>query len=115
VTSYRDDLLRAAGADWAGDPELPADYQQQLPNTDRVVSQAATRGGRRVKRRYHGTTKNSAWLKRRLAALNLRTLLGRGLARLNRHDADPRRPGCGLQAACDRTRLARHQGAAMSE
>jgi hypothetical protein len=79
----RDDLLRAARADWAGDPELRADYQQQRPNIERVVSQFASRGGRRVRLRYRGTTKNNAWLKRRTAALNLRTLLGRGLTRLN--------------------------------
>ena len=78
-----DDLLRAARADWAGDPQLRADYQQQRPNVERVVSQVANRGGRRITLRYRGTTKNDAWLKRRTAALNLRTLLGRGLDRVN--------------------------------
>ena len=53
------------------------------PNIERTVAQVATRGGRRIKLRYRGTVKNNAWLKRRTAALNLRTLLGRGLARVN--------------------------------
>ena len=36
-----------------------------------------------IKLRYRGSAKNNAWLKRRTAALSLRTLLGRGLARVN--------------------------------
>jgi Transposase DDE domain len=79
----RDDLLRAARADWAADPALREDYRQQRPNVERTVAQVATRGGRRVKLRYRGTTKNNAWLKRRTGALNLRTLVGRGLTRVN--------------------------------
>jgi hypothetical protein len=38
-----------------------------------------TRGNRRVP--YRGVTKNNAWLKRRVAALNLRRLLALGLHR----------------------------------
>ena len=79
----RDDLLRAARADWAADPDLREDYRQHRPNVERTVAQVATRGGRRIKLRYRGTVNNNAWLKRRTAALNLRTLLGRGLARVN--------------------------------
>jgi hypothetical protein len=79
----RDDLLRAARADWAADPDLREDYRRHRPNIERTVAQVATRGGRRIKLRYRGTVKNNAWLKRRTAALNLRTLLGRGLARVN--------------------------------
>jgi hypothetical protein len=79
----RDDLLRAARADWAADPNLREDYRQHRPNIERTVAQVATRGGRRIKLRYHGTVKNNAWLKRRTAALNLRTLLGDRLARVN--------------------------------
>jgi hypothetical protein len=45
------------------------------------VRQLASRGGRRLKRRYRGTVKNNAWLTRRTAARNLRNLLGRGLTR----------------------------------
>jgi hypothetical protein len=48
---------------------------------ERVISQVASRGGRRLKLRYRGTATNNAWLKRRTAALNLRNLIGRGLTR----------------------------------
>ena len=77
----RDDLLRAARRDWATDPELREKYRMNRPNVERVVSQIASRGGRRLKLRYRGTVKNHAWLTRRTAGLNLRNLLGRGLTR----------------------------------
>jgi hypothetical protein len=48
---------------------------------ERVISQVASRGRRRLKLRYLGVTRNNAWLKHRTAALNLRSLIGRGLAR----------------------------------
>ena len=51
------------------------------PHVERVIAQVATWRGRRLKLRYRGTARNHAWLKRRTAAVNLRTLLGRGLAR----------------------------------
>jgi hypothetical protein len=76
----RDDLLRRARRDWAADPTLPERYRQHRPNVERVISQVASRGGRRVKLRYRGTGPNNAWLKRRTAALNLRNLIGRGLS-----------------------------------
>ena len=79
VLHPRDDLLRAARADWAADPGLREDYMAQRPNVERAVAQVATCRGRRVKLRYRGTAKNHAWLKRRTAALNLRNLLGKGL------------------------------------
>ena len=41
--------------------------------------------GRRLRLRYRGVARNHAWLKRRTAALNLRNLIGKGLAR--RHGA----------------------------
>ena len=85
VLHEHDDLLRAARADWAADPDLREDYRQHRPNVERAVSQVATRGGRRLKLRYRGTVKNNAWLKRRTAALNLRNLIGRGLTRIERH------------------------------
>jgi Transposase domain (DUF772)/Transposase DDE domain len=78
----RDELLRQARRDWADDPELVETYRAFRPNIERVVSQIASRGGRRLKLRYRGTTKNHAWLKRRTAALNLRNLVGRGLTRM---------------------------------
>ena len=41
----RDDLLRAARADWAADPDLRADYRHYRPNIERTVAQVATQGG----------------------------------------------------------------------
>ena len=76
-----DALLRQARRDWAADPGLRDDYRRHRPNVERVISQLASRGGRRLKLRYLGTANNNAWLKRRTAALNLRNLIGRGLIR----------------------------------
>jgi len=81
VLHERDDLLRAARADWAADTGLRQDYMAHRPNVERAVAQVATVRGRRLKLRYRGTAKNHAWLKRRTAALNLRNLIGRGLTR----------------------------------
>jgi Transposase domain (DUF772)/Transposase DDE domain len=81
VLHRRDDLLRAARADWAADTGLRKDYTAWRPNVERAVAQVATWRGRRLKLRYRGVTGNHAWLKRRTAALNLRNLIGRGLAR----------------------------------
>ena len=75
----RDALLRAARRDWAARPGLREDYKKYRPSVERVISQIASRGGRRLKLRYLGTARNNAWLKNRTAALNLRNLLGRGL------------------------------------
>jgi hypothetical protein len=50
------------------------------PNIERAIAQVATWRGRRLKLRYRGQARNHAWLKRRTAAVNLRNLLGRGLA-----------------------------------
>jgi hypothetical protein len=74
-----DAILRAARATWAAQPALREDYRKYRPNVERVISQIASRGGRRIKLRYLGTAKNNAWLKNRTAALNLRNLTGRGL------------------------------------
>jgi hypothetical protein len=76
-----DAILRAARATWAAQPSLRAGYRKHRPNVERVISQVASRGGRRLKLRYLGTTRNNAWLKHRTAALNLRNLISRGLAR----------------------------------
>jgi hypothetical protein len=80
VLHPRDDLLRQARADWAA-TGLRKDYMAWRPNVERAVAQVATWRGRRLKLRYRGVAKNHAWLKRRTAALNLRNLIGRGLAR----------------------------------
>ena len=79
VLHDRDDLLRKARRDWKNNPDLPERYRRHRPNVERVVSQLASRGGRRLKLRYRGTDRNNAWLKRRTAALNLRNLINRGL------------------------------------
>jgi len=50
----RDDLLRAARADWAADPTLREDYRQHRPNVDRTISPAATHGRQRIKLPYLG-------------------------------------------------------------
>jgi hypothetical protein len=81
VLHDHDALLRQARRDWAADPALREAYRQHRPNVERVISQLASRGGRRLKLRYLGTVANNAWLKRRTAALNLRNLIGRGLTR----------------------------------
>jgi hypothetical protein len=78
-----DGLLRAARAGWAADPGLREDYMTHRPNIERAIAQVATWRGRRLKLRYRGQARNHAWLKRRTAALNLRNLLGKGLARRN--------------------------------
>ena len=79
----RDAILRAARGAWAAQPALREDYKKYRPNIERVISQVATRGGRRLKLRYTGVAKNNSWLKARTAALNLRNLTGRGLSRHN--------------------------------
>lgn len=76
-------LLTAARADWAAHPGLREDYRKYRPNIERVIAQIATRGGRRLRLRYLGTTPNNAWIQTRAAALNLRNLISRGL-----HHAD---------------------------
>ena len=81
VLHERDDLLRAARADWAASAGLREDYMTHRPNVERAIAQVATWRGRRLKLRYRGTARNDAWLKRRTAALNLRNLIGKGLAR----------------------------------
>src|SRR6266536_3007403 len=81
VLGDHDALLRQARRDWAEHPELRGAYRRHRPNVERVISQLASRGGRRLKLRYLGVASNNAWLKRRTAALNLRNLIGRGLTR----------------------------------
>jgi hypothetical protein len=80
VLHERDDLLRQARRDWKTNPDLRQRYRRHRPNVERVISQIASRGGRRLRLRYRGTDNNNAWLKRRTAALNLRNLINRGLA-----------------------------------
>jgi hypothetical protein len=83
ILHEHDALLRAARAGWAAQPALREDYARYRPNVERVISQIASRGGRRLKLRYRGTVKNNAWLKNRAAALNLRNLISHGLDHRN--------------------------------
>jgi IS5 family transposase len=76
-----DGLLRAARAHWAADSGVRKDYMAHRPNVERAIAHVATWRGRRLKLRYRGVAKNNAWFKRRTAAVNLRNLVGRGLAR----------------------------------
>jgi transposase len=80
ILHQQDALLRAARGDWAAQPRLRENYRKHRPNVERVISQVASRGGRRLKLRYRGVASNNAWLKRRTAALNLRNLISHGLA-----------------------------------
>jgi hypothetical protein len=54
---------------------------RHTPHVERAIAQVATWRGRRLKLRYRGAASNDAWLKRRTAAINLRNLLSRDLAR----------------------------------
>jgi hypothetical protein len=83
VLHEHDALLRQARRDWADDPDLRERYRRHRPGVERVISQLASRGGRRLRLRYLGVAANNAWLKRRTAALNLRNLIGRGLTHRN--------------------------------
>ena len=74
-----ENLLRAARAQ-ARTPEFTAAYPTRA-SVERTVAHVATQNGRRVKLRHRGVTKNNAWLHTRTAALNLRTLIRRGLTR----------------------------------
>jgi Transposase DDE domain/Transposase domain (DUF772) len=73
--------LRAARAQ-ARTPE----FQQAYPTrsvVERVIAWTATSRGRRTKLRYLGVDKNHAWFRNRCAAINLRTLIGNGLTRID--------------------------------
>lgn len=81
ILHEHDALLRAARRRWAADPELRAAYNQHRPQVERAIAWVATKGGRRLKLRYHGVAKNDFWLQMRIGALNLRRLLSLGLNR----------------------------------
>ena len=51
-----DALLRQARHDWTTNPDLRERYRRHRPNIERVVSQIASRGGRRLKLRYQAST-----------------------------------------------------------
>ena len=60
----------------AKDPQFQQTYRDKRPMVERSIAWLV-RGNRRV--RYRGVAKNHAWLKHRVAALNLRRLLALGL------------------------------------
>jgi hypothetical protein len=70
-----DALLRVHRAR-AGDPGFQDTYRRHRPMVERSIAWL-TRGNRRVP--YRGVTKNNAWLRRRVAAVNLRRMLALGL------------------------------------
>jgi transposase len=74
-----DEELLAARASWR-DREITASYRQHRPMAERSISWLVAKGNRRL--RYRGIERNEAWLRLRVAALNLRRLLALGL----RHD-----------------------------
>ena len=74
-------LLRAARAA-ARTPEFAQAYPTRSM-VERVIAWTATSRGRRIKLRYLGVDKNHAWLRNRCAAINLRTLVGNGLTRID--------------------------------
>lgn len=74
------DQIRREHREQARDPQFGADHRRHRPMVERSIAWL-TRGARRVP--YRGTTKNTAWLHHRAAAVNLRRLLNLGL---NVHD-----------------------------
>ena len=68
--------LVAARAAWRA-PGLKAIYRQHRPMAERSISWLVANNNRRL--RYRGLERNEAWLKVRVAALNLRRLLALGL------------------------------------
>jgi hypothetical protein len=75
--------LRQARHDWATDPTLRERYDQHRPQVERAIAHLATHSGKRIKLRYHGIIKNHAWLRDRIAGLNLRRLINLGLTHTN--------------------------------
>ena len=72
-------LLRAARAQ-----ARTSQFQQAYPTRaviERIIAWTATSSGHRIRLRYLGSAKNNAWLHRRCAAINLRTLVNAGLTR----------------------------------
>ena len=77
----RDALLRQARRDWREDEDLRAVYRQHRPMVERSIAWLIGPKGRCRKLRYRGVNANDAWLRLRMAGLNLRRLLTLGLDR----------------------------------
>jgi hypothetical protein len=71
------DALQRAHRQRAHDPRWQDEYRQHRPMVERTIAWLTANGNRKV--RYRGIAKNDAWLRHRLAALNLRRLLNLGL------------------------------------
>jgi transposase len=69
--------LVEARAAWR-DQDLTATYRRHRPMAERSIAWLVAKGNRRL--RYRGVERNDAWLKVRVAALNLRRLLALGLS-----------------------------------
>jgi len=76
TVGVNDATLVAARAEWR-DPELTATYRQHRPMAERSIAWLVAKNNRRL--RYRGIERNDAWLKLRVATLNLRRLLALGL------------------------------------
>lgn len=70
------DVLHAARRA-AADPDWQATYKRHRPMVERTVAWLVAKGHRRV--RFRGTDRNRMWLDHRVAAINLRQLIRRGL------------------------------------
>jgi IS5 family transposase len=82
IKVHSHDALHRAHRARAADPDFQATYRRHRPMVERSLAWL-TRGNRRVP--YRGVAKNNAWLRRRVAALNLRRLLVLGLDRRDDH------------------------------
>ena len=76
IVLHEHDLLQRAHRKRADDPEFTRIYRTHRPMVERSIAWL-TRGARRVP--YRGITKNNAWLRTRVAGINLRRLLVLGL------------------------------------
>ena len=76
IVLHEHDLLQRAHRKRADDPEFTRIYRTHRPMVERSIAWL-TRGARRVP--YRGIAKNDAWLRTRVAAINLRRLLTLGL------------------------------------
>jgi hypothetical protein len=72
-----DDELVAARRQWREGTDT-ADYRSYRPMVERGMAWLTAKGNRRL--RYRGVERNDAWLKTRVAALNLRRLVALGLS-----------------------------------
>ncbi len=75
-------MLRSARAQ-ARTPEFRQAYPT-LSTVERIIAWTATRHGRRVTLRHLRVDKNDTWFRTCCAAINLRTLITRGLTRQHR-------------------------------